>query len=203
MVARNRDATPSATRSVKLRELMPITTPVRSMSGPPLLPGLSVASVWISVTIPVRRTALTMPRGDPMATDLLSRADALHRLEAQRGLVWARGRDVQYREVYVRRDGRHPCRERDRLGCQLHRGMTLDDVRVGQDGVWPDEEACAARSSRCDGDHRRKRPRDDVFEQRYGRGASFEGMLPSEGRRAGRANVRGVDAGTAAAGGRS
>jgi hypothetical protein len=42
--------------------LIPITCPLRSISGPPLLPGLMAASVWMSVTSPAWRMALTMPR---------------------------------------------------------------------------------------------------------------------------------------------
>ena len=42
--------------------LIPITSPWRSTSGPPLLPGLMAASVWISVTPPACRTPLTIPR---------------------------------------------------------------------------------------------------------------------------------------------
>ena len=41
---------------------MPITSPSRVTSGPPLLPGLMAASVCTSVTPPTARTALTMPR---------------------------------------------------------------------------------------------------------------------------------------------
>jgi hypothetical protein len=41
---------------------MPMTCPLRSSSGPPLLPGLMAASVWMSVTLPAWRMALTMPR---------------------------------------------------------------------------------------------------------------------------------------------
>ena len=57
--------------------LIPITLPSRSTSGPPLLPGLIAASVWISVTLPACLTPLTIPRvtvfcrtpsADPMAT---------------------------------------------------------------------------------------------------------------------------------------
>ena len=64
---------------------MPITRPDRSINGPPLLPGLMAASVWISMTPLAFRTALTIPRvtvfcstpsADPIAiTSCPARAD--------------------------------------------------------------------------------------------------------------------------------
>jgi hypothetical protein len=57
--------------------ITPIATPERSSSGPPLLPGLMAASVWIIVAPSTLRSALTIPRltvfcrkpsGVPMAT---------------------------------------------------------------------------------------------------------------------------------------
>src|SRR6478609_1346774 len=75
--------------AVRIEELMPITAPVRSTSGPPELPGLMAASVWMAgyvvelpwssePTLTGRSRALTMPlvtvasrpNGDPMATTL-------------------------------------------------------------------------------------------------------------------------------------
>ena len=41
---------------------MPITVPLRSSIGPPLLPGLAAASVCTSVAPPAVRRPLTMPR---------------------------------------------------------------------------------------------------------------------------------------------
>ena len=41
---------------------MPITSPRKLTSGPPLLPGLIAASVCTSVRPPTVRTALTIPR---------------------------------------------------------------------------------------------------------------------------------------------
>ena len=55
------NATPSACWPAR-SELIPITSPLRFTSGPPLLPGLMAASVWMSVTGPALRTALTIPR---------------------------------------------------------------------------------------------------------------------------------------------
>ena len=42
--------------------MIPSTLPVRSINGPPLLPGLTAASVWTSVAVGVWRMPLTMPR---------------------------------------------------------------------------------------------------------------------------------------------
>ena len=73
--------------AVRIEELMPTTLPSRSTSGPPLLPGLIAASVWIAGYVVVlpwpssptstgRSSALTMPlvtvdsrpNGEPIAT---------------------------------------------------------------------------------------------------------------------------------------
>ena len=56
------NASPWADRGATPMELTPITRPARSTSGPPLFPGLIAASVWISVTLPTCRSALTIPR---------------------------------------------------------------------------------------------------------------------------------------------
>ena len=42
--------------------MIPSTLPLRSINGPPLLPGLTAASVWTSVAVGVWRMPLTMPR---------------------------------------------------------------------------------------------------------------------------------------------
>ena len=55
-------ASPSPVAPPIFIEFTPITTPLRSTSGPPLFPGLIAASVWISVTEPVSLRALTIPR---------------------------------------------------------------------------------------------------------------------------------------------
>ena len=73
--------------AVRIEELMPTTSPFMSTSGPPLLPGLMAASVWMAgyvvelpwssePTFTGRFSALTMPlvtvasrpKGDPIAT---------------------------------------------------------------------------------------------------------------------------------------
>ena len=73
--------------AVRMEELMPTTAPVMSTSGPPELPGLMAASVWIAgyvvelpsssePTLTGRSRALTMPlvtvasrpNGEPIAT---------------------------------------------------------------------------------------------------------------------------------------
>ena len=73
--------------AVRIEELIPTTAPVMSVSGPPELPGLIAASVWIAgyvvelpwssePTLTGRSSALTMPlvtvasrpKGEPMAT---------------------------------------------------------------------------------------------------------------------------------------
>ncbi len=80
-------AVPTAVPEVRIEELIPTTLPARSTSGPPLLPGLMAASVWMAgytVALPSaseptstgRFSALTMPlvtvdsspKGEPMAT---------------------------------------------------------------------------------------------------------------------------------------
>ena len=80
-------AVAAASSAVRIEELMPTTLPARSTSGPPLLPGLIAASVWIAgyvVALPCpseptltgRLSALTMPlvtvdsrpNGEPIAT---------------------------------------------------------------------------------------------------------------------------------------
>ena len=78
---------PADSPLVLMEELMPTTSPFMSTSGPPLLPGLIAASVWIagyvvlwpSASVPTltgRSSAETMPlvtvesspNGDPTAT---------------------------------------------------------------------------------------------------------------------------------------
>jgi hypothetical protein len=53
---------PCAADGRMLIVVMPITSPLRVMSGPPLLPGLIAASVCTSVSASTFLTALTMPR---------------------------------------------------------------------------------------------------------------------------------------------
>ena len=47
---------------------------------------------------------------------------------------------------------------------QLHRGLTFDDVGVGDHEIGPDEEAAAARGPGVDRRHRWERSADDVFD---------------------------------------
>ena len=96
LVDRDREAEADGARlsaeaelAVRIEELIPITSPAMSTSGPPLLPGLIAASVWIAgyvVLLPCasgptstgRFRALTMPlvtvalrpKGEPIATTL-------------------------------------------------------------------------------------------------------------------------------------
>ena len=55
-------ANDSPSRPPKPDLMMPIAAAMRSSSGPPLLPGLIAASVWIIVAPSTSRRPLTMPR---------------------------------------------------------------------------------------------------------------------------------------------
>ena len=100
--------------------LMPMTLPPMSRSGPPLLPGLIAASVWMrpvsvagrpvasSLTVTVRSTADTMPfvtvsvkvpSGLPMAIAVSSDLELRRFTDAGRGQPG--GLDLDERQVFV------------------------------------------------------------------------------------------------------
>ena len=103
-VDRHREADPDVARSaaaeVAIEVLMPTTRPSRSTSGPPELPGLIDASVWIMASmVAPRSSALTTPEvtvplrlsGDPTAiTGRPIRRSALTSRAAQGHLASAR-----------------------------------------------------------------------------------------------------------------
>ena len=126
--------------------LMPITSPEEETSGPPELPGLSAASVWI--TSPINRpfcarierpTALTMPAvtvdwkpsGLPIAIAICPARTALESPAVPRPAARWHARAEQrgpYRDraqAHVRRTWPFRRRQRDLLGA-------VDNMMVGQ-----------------------------------------------------------------------
>ena len=55
---------PSAVRATAV--LMPMTAPLASSSGPPLLPGLIAVSVWMRLLIRPLSTSIERPSADTM-----------------------------------------------------------------------------------------------------------------------------------------
>ena len=127
--------------------LMPITSPREETSGPPELPGLSAASVWItsSISRPVlersdRPSAETTP-AVTVEFEAQGIADRHHELAAPQSLGVAQPRrrqgdvvdDSQQREVGVRIVAQHARLDGARVGQrQPHGGGALHDVAVGE-----------------------------------------------------------------------
>ncbi len=98
--------------------LMPTTCPRRLKSGPPLLPGLMLASVWMKSSYGpapmVRPLALTMPivtvwprpNGLPMATTYSPTRERIARAERRGGQVPGRVLQLEHGDV----EARCPCR---------------------------------------------------------------------------------------------
>ena len=147
---------------VSICELMPITRPAASSSGPPELPGLIAASVWMHVVdleavgrldLPLqgrddagRQRALEAERvadRDRRVADL----DAVRAAERERGQLARRRLDLQHREV-GRLVAPDDLRVDDVLVGELDGDLrrALDDVRVREDrAVAVDDEARAGR----------------------------------------------------------
>ena len=142
--------------SSEISVLRPITWPQRSTRGPPELPGLMGASVWIigSSEIPgsVRLRPLTIPRvivwsrpmGLPMAT---TSSPTLMPDESPSLAAGQRARRLhpQQRQVEHRVEAHHPRRD---LGAAVERhrqgGRAVHDVGVGEDlAVLVDDDAGA------------------------------------------------------------
>ena len=127
--------------------LMPMTSPREDTSGPPELPGLSAASVWItsSISRPVlersdRPSADTTP-AVTVEFEAQRIADRDHELAAAQPLGIAQPRrrqgdvvdDAQQSEVGVRIVAQHARLDGARVGQrQPHGRGALDDVAVGQ-----------------------------------------------------------------------
>ena len=147
---------------VAICELMPITRPLESSSGPPELPGLIDASVWITSEIwkPSGRGDLALQAGDDAGRDRAAvaervpdRDDRIAHLDlggvAERQhleVLDLGGIDLERREVRRRVDALDL--GRDLLAALLeadgHRVSALDDVRVREDrAVLADHEAGA------------------------------------------------------------
>ena len=76
---------PSTSVEAVLAALMPMTFPLKSMSAPPLLPGLMAASVWMKVLLIPFSSVISRSHGDGLAVskgvsygdDLLSHLDII------------------------------------------------------------------------------------------------------------------------------
>ena len=151
-VDRDREADAVESRSTAV--LIPMTAPVASSSGPPLLPGLIAASVWIRFVeaarrvststvrpvaemIPVVTVLVYVPSGEPMA--IASWPTSMSRRLADRRRRQAGRVDLDDREVGERVDAVDRALELAavlELDRQLRgdrRRRVCDDVAVGQD----------------------------------------------------------------------
>ena len=139
--------------------LMPITSPREDTSGPPELPGLSAASVWItsSISRPVRArserpsaemtpavTVDSKPSGLPIATASWPRRSVLESPSVADDEV-ARRAGAQQRQVGVGVLADHPRLHAAAFGVgQAHFLGAIDDVAVGQhQAVGRDDDARA------------------------------------------------------------
>ena len=138
---------------------MPTTCPRRLKSGPPLLPGLMLASVWmkssygpapivrpLALTMPIV-TVLPRPNGLPMATTYSPTRERLARAERGDGQIGGRVLELEHRDVEPRVLADHLGAELAVVG-ELHLDDVgaVDDVRVGDDvALRVDEEARAER----------------------------------------------------------
>ena len=155
--------------AVAICELTPITRPVSSSSGPPELPGLIGASVWMTSSIekplgawierPMPETMPSVavrsrPNGLPMAIAVsptcdLARVGELQRLGVARG---AAGVDLHDGEVARRVGALDLAVDAAPVGAELDHDAVgvADDVRVGHErAVAVDEEAGARARRRC------------------------------------------------------
>ena len=169
--------------AVRIEELMPTTAPVMSTSGPPELPGLMAASVWIAgyvvelpwLSVPTltgRSSALTMPlvtvesrpNGAPKATTSwpTSRLADLPIVAGVRPLTPVRLDDRGVGERVGAEDlgrGAGAVGEVDADGAAA--GGDLHHVVVGEDGAVGAEDdpragALALLAGHLDGDHGRQ-----------------------------------------------
>ena len=153
---------------------MPMTTPFRSTSGPPLLPGLIAASVWIRRTVPTSRMALTMPRGHRVREhakrganrdDFLSRERRLTQIESEDRLFGIGVVDLKDSQVAALRN-RHNSRDVCGLAdLELAWALAVNHVRVGEHLIVANEEPVRTRlpgGNRCDG---RQHAADHLFER--------------------------------------
>ena len=151
--------------------LMPITSPREDTSGPPELPGLSAASVWItsSISRPVRArsdrpsaeitpavTVDSKPSGLPIATASWPRRSFLESPSVADGEV-ARGAGAEQRQVGVGVLADQPRLHAAALGVgQAQFARAFDHVAVGQhEAVRRDHDARA----RCRRGRSRRRAR--------------------------------------------
>ena len=124
------------------------TSPPRSSSGPPLLPGLMAASVWTMLTPSIERMPLTMPRVTVLARpaaidrDHVGANRHLARVgERQHDLIEIRDVQLEHREINVMSDGLDARGPRIAAGAfQRDDVVAGDDVRVGDDRVGRDED---------------------------------------------------------------
>ena len=134
---------------VAICELTPITRPAASSSGPPELPGLIAASVWMTSSIakPLGRGDAALERGHDAGGERalepervadrdrrVADADGAGVAERERVQVDLLGVDRQHREVGVGVLADHARRDRAVVGegdADVERGG--DDVRVGED----------------------------------------------------------------------
>ena len=168
--------------SLAIWELTPITSPCSLSSGPPELPGLSAASVWIAPVIfdTVGSCDFAVERGDDAAGERLVEAigiaDRIHRIadldragarQVQRLQAQAGGIDADQREVAVR----FLAHERRRVGSRSRTSpgrsparCPRDDVVVGEDQAFVVEHDArtAVFALRGDGLDRRRHRRNHV-----------------------------------------
>ena len=163
-------------------ELTPITRPLASSSGPPELPGLIGASVWITESIwkpsgawmwrPVPETIPAVvvcesPNGEPIATASWPVRTALESA-SESALSLRDGLDLHDRQVADERSTPLTCAGRGLVvgELHLHGRRVADHVRVGDDrAVGVDDEARARAVvglDRHDGLARRGVDRGDV-----------------------------------------
>src|ERR1700754_78239 len=162
---------------VVICELTPITRPLASSSGPPGLPGLIGASVWITESIwnpsgawmcrPVPETRAAGGGGRPGGGARGPREGGADRdgelARAHRGRVGERQRlqragvggvDLEHREVGGSIDAAHGRGRGPLVGeLYLHLARVADDVRVRDErAVRVDDEAGAGSAAGADGD---------------------------------------------------
>ena len=139
-------AKPTGSPSASIWELMPITRPRASSSGPPALRGLSVASVWITPAMPKPLGAVirwpsaettpvvsvrSRPNGLPIASVGSPTRTPEESPELERPQLDVVGRvDAQEREVRVGVRADDPRRER---GLLVERDLELG--RLGRRGA--------------------------------------------------------------------